>query len=269
MQHMKNRHGLKKFKCNFCDYRSNDRKTLKRHENNKHKHELFKCLQCEYSSARKDMLKRHIHAIHEEKNIKCDHCEYVTDSNNKLKRHVHVKHEVKTCNKCEFSTTYLHKLKTHKKTQHPPDDFYEEHAFKKALYNKVWRLKGVRDLLEALKVYKPMIKITLRDYMKEKDRGAKWNLGVLVEMIKTNREGAIIETIHHWFKTHAILQLAMYDFDHNYKNAVDTIQDKLIAFHAKGSGWVLKNVHNISISIAVYEPTLRKTKEYEEDMLYH
>ena len=60
MQHVKNRHGLKKFKCNFCDYRSNDRKTLKGHENNKHKHELFKCLQCEYSSAQKDMLKRHI-----------------------------------------------------------------------------------------------------------------------------------------------------------------------------------------------------------------
>ena len=269
LEHMKNRHGLKKFKCNFCDYRSNDRKTLKRHENNKHKHKLFKCLQCEYRSARKDMLNRHINAIHAEKNIKCDQCEYVTDSNSKLKRHVYVKHEVKTCNKCEFSTTSLHKLKNHKKTQHPPDDFYEEHAFKKALYNKIWRLRGVRDLMEGLKVYKPMIKITLRDYMKEKDRGAKWNLGVLVEMIKTNWEGAIIETIHHWFKTHAILQLAMYDFDHNYKNAVDTIQDKLIAFHAKGSGWVLKNVHNISISIAVYEPTLRNTKEYEEDMLYH
>ena len=36
MEYMKTRHGLKKFKCNFCDYRSNDRKTLKGHENNKH-----------------------------------------------------------------------------------------------------------------------------------------------------------------------------------------------------------------------------------------
>ena len=177
MQHMKNRHGLKKFKCNFCDYRSNDRKTLKGHENNKHKHELFKCLQCDYRSARKDMLERHIRAIHVEKNIRCDQCEYVTDSNNKLKRHVHVKHEVKTCNECEFSTTSLHKLKNHKKTQHPPDDFYEEQAFKKALYNKIWRVRGVQDLMEGLKVYKPKIQNTLRDYMKEKDRGAKWNLG--------------------------------------------------------------------------------------------
>ena len=28
---------------------------------------------------------------------------------------------------------------------------------------------------------------------------------------------------------------------------------------------VLKNVHNISIDIAAYEPTQYKTKEYEED----
>ena len=265
MQHMKNRHGLKKFKCNFCDYRSNDRKTLKRHGNDKHKHELFKCLQCDYRSARKDMLMRHIRAIHMEKNIKCDQCEYVTDSNNKLKRHVHVKHEVKSCNKCEFNTTSLHKLKKHKETQHPPDDFYEEQAFQKTLYSKTWRLRGVRDLLMGLKVYKPRIQNTLMAYMKEKDTAAKWNLGVLVEMIKMDREGAITETIHPGFKTSAILQLAMYNFDHTYANAVDNLQDKLIAFNARGSGWVLKNVHNISIDIAAYDPTLYNTKEYEED----
>ena len=267
VQHMKNRHGLKKFKCNFCDYRSNDRKTLKGHENNKHKHELFKCLQCDYRSARKDMLERHIRAIHVEKNIRCDQCEYVTDSNNKLKRHVHVKHEVKSCNECEFNTTSLHKLKNHKKTQHPPDDFYEEQAFKKALYNKIWRVRGVQDLMEGLKVYKPKIQNTLRDYMKEKDRGAKWSLGVLVEMVKTNWKGDIIESIYPGFRTNPFLQLAMFNFDQYYGDAVNKIQDKLIAFNEKGSGWVLKNVHNISINIAVYEPTLGNTEEDEEDML--
>ena len=265
MQHMKNRHGLKKFKCNFCDYRSNDRKTLKGHENDKHKHELFKCLQCDYKSARKDKLKRHIRAIHVEKNIKCDQCEYVTDSNNNLKRHVHVKHEVKTCNECEFSTTSLHKLKNHKKTQHPPDDFYEQSAFGKTLYNKIWRLRGMGDLLVALKAYKPKIQNTLRDYMKEKDRGAKWSLGVLVEMVQLDREGAIVETIQPGFRTNPFLQYGMYDFDHNYGNAVNKLQDKVIAFNENGSGWVLKNVLNISINIAVYEPTVRDTKEDEED----
>ena len=59
----------------------------------------------------------------------------------------------------------------------------------------------------------------------------------------------------------------MYNFDQTYANAVDKIQDQLIAFNENGSGWVLKNVHNISINIAVYEPTLNDTKEYEEDLL--
>ena len=63
------------------------------------------------------------------------------------------------------------------------------------------------------------------------------------------------------------LQLAMFNFDQYYGDAVNKIQDKLIAFNEKGSGWVLKNVHNISINIAVYEPTLGNTKEDEEDML--
>ena len=123
------------------------------------------------------------------------------------------------------------------------------------------------DLLVGLKVYKPRIQNTLMAYMKEKDTAAKWNLGVLVEMIKTNWEGAITDIIQPGFKTSAILQLAMYNFDQTYTDAVDKIQDKLIAFNENGSGWVLKNVHNISIDIAVYEPTLHDTKEYEEDLL--
>ena len=39
----------------------------------------------------------------------------------------------------------------------------------------------------------------------------------------------------------------------------------MIAFNEHGSGWVLKNVLNISINIAVYDPTVRDTKEDEED----
>ena len=85
-------------------------------------------------------------------------------------------------------------------------------------------------------------------------------------MVQMDREGAIIETIQPGFRTNPFLQHGMYDFDQRYENAVNIIQDKLIAFNQNGSGWVLKNVHNISIDIAVYEPTLRDTKEYEENL---
>ena len=86
-------------------------------------------------------------------------------------------------------------------------------------------------------------------------------------MIKTNWIGDITEIIHPGLRTNPFLQLGMYDFDHKYGDAVNAIQDKLIAFNENGSGWVLNNVLNISIDIAVYEPTLGNTKEYEEDML--
>ena len=52
-----------------------------------------------------------------------------------------------------------------------------------------------------------------------------------------------METIHPGFKTSPRILLAMYDFDDN--NAVEAIQDKLIAFNEQGSGWVLNNVVNI------------------------
>ena len=64
---------------------------------------------------------------------------------------------IKKCNECEFTAPSLRKLKNHKKIQHAPDDFYEEQAFDKLLYNKIWRLRVVQDPLEGLKVYKSKI----------------------------------------------------------------------------------------------------------------
>merc|ERR1712115_3454 len=78
-----------------------------------------------------------------------------------------------------------------------------------------------------------------------KDRGAKWSLGVLVEMVQLDREGANVETIQPGFRTNPFLQYGMYDFDHNYGNAVNKLQDKVIAFNENGSGWVLKNVQGL------------------------
>ena len=64
---------------------------------------------------------------------------------------------IKKCNECEFTAPSLRKLKNHKKIQHAPDDFYEEQAFDKLLYSKIWRLRAVQDPLEGLKVYKSKI----------------------------------------------------------------------------------------------------------------
>ena len=84
------------------------------------------------------------------------------------------------------------------------------------------------------------------DYMREQDTETKWYLGVLVKMVKLDKEGEIMETIHHMFQSSPRIQIAMYDFDDNYGNAVEEIQDRITDYDEEGSRWVLNNVDNIS-----------------------
>ena len=62
-EHMKKRHGLKKYKCGYCNDRLDNRTSRTRHEKKKHENALFKCEQCEYSSPRKDRLRQHMGQI--------------------------------------------------------------------------------------------------------------------------------------------------------------------------------------------------------------
>ena len=261
-QHLKNRHGFKKFKCNFCHFHSDDQSHLKRHEETVHKNELFTCEQCEYTTPRKDKLLRHTRTNHVDKNIKCELCEYVTDRIENMKRHKEAKHEVKYCNECDFTTTSLREMKNHKNSQHPPDEFHEESAFNKLLYNKIWHVNGMTDLTVALHAYKPKIRNTISDYIKEKG-GLKWYLGAKVTMHKVNRDGDTIDEATPGFTTSPRIQATMWNFDQEYNNASDKIKEDFVAFNQNGSGWILKSVDNISVNIAGYGPNLSKSKREE------
>ena len=78
-----------------------------------------------------------------------------------------------------------------------------------------------------------------------KRQWSKMDLG-----INLSKEGDTIETIHPEFRSSSRLQLEMYDFDDKCKNAVEAMKDKIVAFNANGSGWILTNVHDIFINIA-------------------
>ena len=68
---MKKQHGVKKYKCNYCNFRSDNQSNLKKHEKAKHENELFKCEQCEYKTPRKDKIRQHTRSKHlEKKNCK-------------------------------------------------------------------------------------------------------------------------------------------------------------------------------------------------------
>ena len=261
-QHLKNRHGFKKFKCNFCNFHSDDQSHLKKHEETVHENELFTCDQCEYTTPRRDKLLNHLRSNHVEKNLKCELCEYVTERIENMKRHKEAKHEVKNCDECDFTTTSLREMKKHKNSEHPPDEFYEEQAFNKLLYNKIWHVDGMKDLLVALHAYKPKIRNTLKDYMKEKG-GLKWYLGAKVTMHKLDRDGDIQEIATPGFTTSPRVQESMWNFDQNYNNASEKIMEDFIAFNRNGSGWILQSVNNISVNIAGYGPELSKSQREE------
>ena len=258
-QHLKNRHGFKKFKCNFCHFHSDDQSHLKRHEETVHKNELFTCEQCEYMTPRKDKLLRHTRTNHVDKNIRCQLCEYVTDRIENMKRHKEAKHEVKYCNECDFTTSSLREMKNHKNSQHPPDEFHEESAFNKLLYNKIWHVDGMTDLTVALHAYKPKIRNTISDYIKEKG-GLKWYLGAKVTMHKVNRYGDTIDEATPGFTTSPRVQATMWNFDQDYNNASEKIKEDFVAFNQNGSGWILKSVNNISVNIGGYGPNLSKSQ---------
>ena len=57
---MKKQHGLKKYKCNYCNFRSDNQSNLSKHEKTMHENEVLRCEQCGYTTARKDKLRQHI-----------------------------------------------------------------------------------------------------------------------------------------------------------------------------------------------------------------
>ena len=69
------------FKCKHCDYQSNLKYNIKRHEKNIHGYQepsMFKCKHCDYQSNRRYNLKQHEKNMHgyQEPTNNCAHCGY-------------------------------------------------------------------------------------------------------------------------------------------------------------------------------------------------
>lgn len=80
--------------CEYCNYNSKDRDSIKRHISNVHlKEKPFPCDECDASFGRKDKLKRHKQCLHsDERPFMCDFCEYSCKRQDKLRLHTHRVH---------------------------------------------------------------------------------------------------------------------------------------------------------------------------------
>merc|ERR1711936_1229445 len=104
-------------------------------------------------------------------------------------------HTAKKCNECEYTSLSLHDMNNHKNTRHASDNATVNSAFNRTLCDKTWLVKGNKDPLDVLAIYKSKIRNEIRDYIEEKE-ATKWYIGMKVKMIKMDKEGNKYDEVH-------------------------------------------------------------------------
>ncbi len=66
-----------KHKCSLCDYETNKKQDLKKHQL-VHANKVWQCAHCNYKTARESNLKSHTKSIHENVRYHCKLCPYTT-----------------------------------------------------------------------------------------------------------------------------------------------------------------------------------------------
>ena len=121
---MKNVHGEAKYSCRYCDYKTPDPSTKKKHEKLMHtdRENRLECGICSKTFP-KNNFKIHLKFDHYQKEMfKCEEadCSFITSRPTYLKGHMkgfHAKLSIFKCSFCNFSTTAKGYLKNHE-TQH-------------------------------------------------------------------------------------------------------------------------------------------------------
>merc|ERR1712055_553401 len=152
--------------------------------------------------------------------------------------HIQAKHTTKKCNECEYTSLSLHDMKKHKNTRHASDNATVNSAFNRTLCDKTWIVKGNKDPLGVLGIYKSKIRNEIRDYIEEKE-ASKWYIGMKVKMFKSDKAGNKITEVHAGFTSKTVISATMLNFDSLYNEHQEKIVNDFVAFNANGSGWVL------------------------------
>eukprot|EP00092_Neocalanus_flemingeri_P095240 GFUD01121157.1.p1 GENE.GFUD01121157.1~~GFUD01121157.1.p1 ORF type:complete len:629 (+),score=106.41 GFUD01121157.1:42-1889(+) len=103
--------------CDQCEYKTNHSSHLKEHINWKHEGQLFNCDQCSFKTTRLRRLKDH-EEQHSGLSFPCDTCPYQAPSQEILKRHVGRKHTLFICDQCTYQGTSNLNLKNHVRFEH-------------------------------------------------------------------------------------------------------------------------------------------------------
>lgn len=120
--HIRSVHEGLVFSCPFCEYKSDRKHSVERHQKSMHKDMEYKysCYLCAYTSKDKGSLKVHLKDNHPGKPIACDLCKYQSKDIGQLKMHKQIVHGgIRfSCNKCGHLSSNINSLQKHMQDIH-------------------------------------------------------------------------------------------------------------------------------------------------------
>ena len=200
------------FPCNECSSIFKQKKNLQQHMKKQHGLKKYKCNYCNFRSDNQFNLSRHEKTMHENEVFRCEQCEYTTPRKDKLRRHIRSKHLEKNM-KCEHCNIVI---------------------------------RGYKDPLDTLNVYKAKIRNTINHYLQTKGP-TKWYIGMEIIMHKMDKEGKMTDEVVPGFTSNMKTTLHMWNFDELYNECSEKIMKNFVEFNANGSGWILSRVRLISV----------------------
>ncbi|XP_061726179.1 zinc finger protein 14-like isoform X2 [Cydia pomonella] len=101
----------KLYKCDLCNYSSDNKHNFNRHETKHSGDKPYKCVFCSYAATQKFYLKKHYETKHTGNNntYKCAHCGYTTDSKSLFdhhnRSHIHARRKPYKCKYCRYAAS--------------------------------------------------------------------------------------------------------------------------------------------------------------------
>ena len=96
---------LEALPCKHCDYKTNNKDTLKKHIRQVHEKVKHDCTQCTYQSVFLATVRDHISRIHENVKYDCQRCNFITGWKVSLKFHMKNKHSTDEKEKTNAATS--------------------------------------------------------------------------------------------------------------------------------------------------------------------
>ena len=103
-------------------------------------------------------------------------------------------------------------MNKHKIAQHEPDHYEEKSVFNRLLYQTTWKVRGMKDPLHTLNVYKEKLNNAINNYLQTKGP-TKWYIGMEIIMHKMDKEGRISDEIDPGFTSNVKTTLHMWNLD--------------------------------------------------------